>query len=87
MKLSRVSQRGISISEGSEKIGVELRNTVDRFNGLLDTVLERLNEKSSTDFRLLFREGGSSGELLALIADFAKIKDFYLTNRDNGEKS
>lgn len=86
-KLTRLSERGISNVAGREKIEVEMRSTMERITRHLDSVLMRLGEEARIDFQRQFRDDGLSGELLTLVDDFARIKDFYLRKRDKGEKS
>ena len=81
-KLSRLSEKGMSNVAGSEKIELEMRSTMKRIIRLLDSVSMRLGEEARIDFRRQFRDDASPGELLTLLDDFAKIKDFYLRMRD-----
>jgi hypothetical protein len=82
--LKRLLSTGIPDKAAKEKIEWEISATLKRFSTLLERASSNLrsNEREELCSQFLEPSPSSFENVIALLDDFAKIKDFYLKERD-----
>ncbi len=85
-RLSRLFAAGISEDTAKKKVEVEIESTFKRFSQLLEQAASGLQDKDSEQLKKEFLTStvDSFENMRVLLADFSKVKDFYLKKRDKG---
>ena len=85
-RLSKLLGTGISDNSAKAKIETESHNAIKRFSELLESIAPFIKEKKRAELEKKFFQltPDSFESMVDLVADFSKVKDYYLIKRDSG---
>jgi hypothetical protein len=85
-KLTRLLATGISDNAARAKVEVEIKGALERFIRLLERGSSNLQSNEREEFRKQFLGPAAPiDNVMVLLGDFSKIKDFYLGEHDAGK--